>query len=129
MKKFFILFAISFFSFNSFAGSLTCIMNEFKEGESHATEVLVEEPTAGGHGGMSQLKPVLFPEISGFISFMERNGNLFAVVSFYSEAIKANSSSQYQLMMDQQYIQHQFVVPNEAIQLAGIEVACMFNKR
>lgn len=128
MKSVSLALAIVLFGFNSMAGSLTCILNEFKEGKSQASEVIVEDMRSG-HQGMALLKPILFPEISGYISFLEKNGNLFAVVSFHSETIQVNSSSQYQLMMDQQYLQHQLVVPTDDIQLAGIELACMYNNR
>lgn len=128
MKSISLFLAITLFGFSALASSLTCVLNEFKEGKSHATEVIVED-TRSGHQGMALLKPLLFPEISGYIAFVEKNDNLFAVVSFHSEKLQANSSSQYQLMMDQQYIQHQLIVPTEAIQLAGIELACMYNNR
>lgn len=128
MKSISLFLAMTLFGFNSMARSLTCVLKEFKEGKSQAFEVIVED-TESGHQGMKLLKPILFPEISGYISFLEKNGNLFAVVSFYSEKLQTNSSSQYQLMMDQQYIQHQLVVPTDDIQLAGIELACMYNNR
>lgn len=125
MKK--ILFATALFlGLSAQAEKIECQINEFGVEQKITTQVSLEnfnEP----HGAFAQVKSQLFPEVSGFVAVMERAGRRFAVISFYNEKLQVNSSAQYELIRPDQYIQHQFIIPNEALQLTGIETLCYYN--
>lgn len=80
------------------------------------------------HGGISTFRSELFPDVSGFVSLLQREDLFFAVLSLYSEKAGTNSSGQYQMVVDGQYAQLQLIIPSESLKMSGIELLCQFSK-
>jgi hypothetical protein len=110
-----------------FAESITCQITEFSADKRNQTVVTVNSEN-DPHGGLTTFRGELFPEISGFVSLLQRDNQFYAVLSVYSDTLATNSSGQYQMVVDGQYAQFQFIIPSESLKLAGIEIVCQFSK-
>lgn len=106
------------------ATQLNCQMNEFKDGQNTVQQFVVQEDPSNPHGQMYFFRSTVFPEVSGFVSLMYRDGKNFAVFNLYSEALQSGTSSQHQLVVQDQHLQHQMIIPSSSLQLSGIEITC-----
>ncbi len=114
------------FSSPVMAKSLNCEVVEFVNGENTIQKLVVESQAGDPHGGLLTFKGQVFPELSGFVSLLENDKKYFAVLSVYSEKLDTNSSSQNQMVIDGQYAQLQFIIPNDSLKLAGIQILCQY---
>lgn len=125
MKK--IILGLSIFaSTMAQANSLTCQMNEFKDGQNTIQDFVVTGDVSNPHGQMYFLKSTVFPEVSGFVSLMYRDSKNFAVFNLYSDTLQVGTSSQHQLVVQDQHLQHQMIIPSTSLQLSGIELVCKY---
>lgn len=113
------------FSAQALASSINCNLVEFHQGQQHSIDFSIDSSN-DPHGGFYFYKGHFFPELSGFVNLSANNGKVFAVVSFYNENLKTNSSAQYELVNDGQYIQNQIIIPIEAAQLSGLQLVCLY---
>ena len=125
MNKLFI-FTTLLLSLSAQAEKIDCQINEFGVEQKTTYQVSLENFTEP-HGAFVQIKSQLFPEVTGFVAVMERDQRRFAVISYYHDKLQVNSSGQYELIKPDQYIQHQFIIPNESLKLTGIETVCYYN--
>ncbi len=115
------------FSSVVFAESITCQITEFADNKRRQTTVTVLSEN-DPHGGLKTFVSELFPEISGFVSLLQKDDQFFAVMSLYSDTLGTNSSGQYQMVVDGQYAQLQLIIPSESLKMSGIELLCQFSK-
>jgi hypothetical protein len=120
-----LLISLCLFSTTVFAKSLNCDVNETLNGELVKQSYTVEAVN-NPHGAMLSFKGKAFPEMTGFISLLENEGRLFAVLSLYSEKLNANSSGQFQMVANEQYAELQFIVPSDSTMLSGVEILCQY---
>lgn len=114
------------FSTSVFAKSLKCDVNETLNGDLVKQSLVVEAVANNPHGELLSFKGQVFPEISGFVSLLEREGRFFAVLSLYSDQLKANSSGQYQMVANEQYAELQFIIPSDSAKISGVEILCQY---
>lgn len=115
------------FATSAFAESINCQISEFLADQRQQTVITVKSEN-DPHGGLTTFQSKLFPEISGFVSLLQRDNQFYAVMSLYSEKLGTNSSGQYQMVIDGQYAQLQLIIPSETLKLSGIEIVCQFSK-
>jgi len=108
------------------ANSLTCQMNEFKDGQNMIQDFVVTGDVSNPHGQMYVFRSTVFPEVSGFVALMRTDGKDFAVFNMYSDTLQIASSSQHQVLVQDQHLQHQLIIPSESLQLAGIYIVCQY---
>lgn len=125
--KLFLAIATLFFSTSVFAEAINCQITEFS-GEKRNQSMVTVESENDPHGGISTFRSELFPDISGFVSLLQREDQFFTVLSLYSDKTGTNSSGQYQMVIDGQYAQLQLIIPSESLKMSGIELLCRFSK-
>ncbi len=121
-----LLISLCLISTSVFAKSLKCDLNETLNGDLVKQSLVVEAVSNNPHGAMLSIQGKSFPEVTGFISLLESEGRLFAVLSLYSDKLKANSSGQYQMVANGQYAELQFILPSDSSKLSGIEILCQY---
>ena len=109
--KLFIAITTLLFSSTVFAEAINCQITEFSGDKRNQTVVTVQSEN-DPHGGISTFRSVLFPDVSGFVSLLQREDQFFAVLSLYSDKTGTNSSGQYQMVADGQYAQLQLIIPS-----------------
>lgn len=123
MKSFLV---VSLLSLTGYAKNLKCEVKEVAEGETKVQTLNVEAQAGNAHGSILAFKGQAYPEVTGFVSLVESNGRTFAVLSMYSELLKTNSSSQHQMVANEQYAELQLSIPNDSLKPSAVEIVCQY---
>ncbi len=113
--------------FKIFAYSLTCEVNQSLDNKSSLLNIQIELSTSP-HGSVEFFTADKFEGITGFIALLEKDTKIFAVINLYSAKLQVGSSSQVEIINNNQYIHHQMILPSSGNYLSAVIVECKFLK-
>ena len=127
MKILILTLAALTLSNSAMASSLQCDLQQSLEGVK-TSQVFEVQGSNDPHGSILYFSADQFEDVQGFVSIQSNQGKEFSVISLNSKKWQLASSSISQLVIDDQFVHQQAILPSTGLKLSAVVVDCIYKK-
>lgn len=127
IKPIILMISIYLISFSALAETLDCQLVEHDNNQAQVQNFQVTSDS-NPHGAMFFLNFKTFKSLTGFVSLLSKDNKYFAVINVSSDELQIHSSGQFQMVEQDQYAEHQLIIPSKSNYLSSVQIICQYKK-